>query len=163
MRLWFSATGQRTVQNCDSPNPQQEENMWCEPYDCISLMPTGRFKAAAKEREQEQLGVTLKGGDRGWSSGRPRQLEILAACRKDRAAQTARAPGGMLEGHGCRYSAPRTCRGDAFVFGWRLIWMNSWEQELKLHEDGQKRTESSKVRNSWSCMGQKVSARGETS
>lgn len=88
MKLWFSATGQRTVHNCDSPNPQQEENMGCEPHDCISLMPTGRFKAAAKEREREQLGVSLKGGDRGWNSGRTRQLDLLAARWKDRAAQT---------------------------------------------------------------------------
>ena len=50
-------------------------------------------------------------GTAGSHSERRRQrLEL-------REAEAARAPGSMLEGQGCTDSAPRTCRGDAFVFG----------------------------------------------
>ena len=148
MKLWFSATGQRTVQNCDSPQPpaKGQQVMWA-----LWLHQFNSHRQVQGCSKGEGMGTAGSHSER-----RRQRLEL-------REAEAARAPGSMLEGQGCTDSAPRTCRGDAFVFGWRLTWMNSWEHELKLHEDRQKRTERSKVRNSWSCIGQKVSARGETS
>lgn len=57
-----------------------------------------------KESGQEQSGVTLKWGDRDWSSGRPRQGEFTATGKTGLQRQT-----------------PRACMRDASVFSWRLI------------------------------------------